>query len=291
MDIGLLLIATTRTGHLPTLARKAEQVGLDSLWIPDHPVIPVGFQTQSQYVDVLPEHYGRWLDPFVALTVVAASTTRLKLATGICLLPERHPLVTAKEVASLDQISGGRVILGVGAGWLREETAAMGAEFRTRWKRLRETVEAMRLLWKNGDAAYEGELVRFPRVRSEPKPVQPGGPPVVLGGQGRKTYARLARTYDGWCPIIDDPEQFAREAAELREVLVGAGRDPQAFIMTPFVDPRGGTLSTDFLKAYADAGAKRIVLFSQAMATEIADGAGADWIERAAGIVERARGL
>jgi probable F420-dependent oxidoreductase len=149
MDVGLLLIATTRTGHLPTLARRAEEVGFESLWIPDHPVIPVGFQTRSQYVSVLPEHYGRWLDPFVALTVAAAATTRLKLATGICLLPERHPLVTAKQIASLDQISGGRVILGVGAGWLREETEAMGADFTTRWKRLRETVEAMRLLMRD----------------------------------------------------------------------------------------------------------------------------------------------
>jgi probable F420-dependent oxidoreductase len=291
MDVGLLLVATTRTGHLPTLARRAEELGLESLWIPDHPVIPVGFQTRSQFVSVLPEHYGRWLDPFVALTVAAASTTRLKLATGICLFPERHPLITAKEIASLDQVSGGRVILGVGAGWLREETEAMGAEFRTRWKRLRETVEAMRALWKDGQAAYEGELVRFPLVRSEPKPVQPGGPPVILGGHGRKAYARLARTYDGWCPIIDEPEQCAREAAELREVLAEAGRDPAAFVMTPFVDPRGGTLTTDFLKAYADAGAKRIVLFSQQMSIEMADGGAADAIERTAGIVERARRL
>ena len=291
MNVGLLLIATTRTGHVPTLARRAEEVGFESLWIPDHPVIPVDFQTQSQYVSVLPEHYGRWLDPFVALAVAAEATTRLKLATGICLLAERHPLVTAKQVASLDQISAGRVILGVGAGWLREETEVMGTRFGMRWKRLRETVEAMRLLWKNGQAAYEGELVRFPLVRSEPKPVQPGGPPVILGGHGRKAYARLARTYDGWCPIIDEPEQFVREAAELREVLVAAGRDPKTFVMTPFVDPRGGTLTTDFLKAYADAGAERIVLFSQEMAIDIADGGGADWIERTAGIVERARAL
>ena len=116
MDIGLLLIATTRTGGLPALARRAEEVGFESLWIPDHPVIPVKITTPFPLASGMPEHYGRWVDPFVALTVAAAATTRLKLVTGICLLPERHPLLTAKVVASLDYYSGGRVTLGVGDG-------------------------------------------------------------------------------------------------------------------------------------------------------------------------------
>jgi probable F420-dependent oxidoreductase len=291
MDVGLLLIATAHTGDLPALARRAEEVGFESLWIPDHPVIPIKTTTPFPFASGLPEHYGRWVDPFVALTVAAAATTRLKLATGICLLPERQPLLTAKVVASLDYYSRGRVILGVGAGWLKEETEAMGTAFRSRWRRLRETVEALRVLWRESEATYEGELVRFPAVRCDPKPVQPGGPPILLGGHGPKVYPRLARTYDGWCPIIDDPSSFAREVAKLRTVLQGAGRDPAAFQLSPFVDPRGGSLSIDVLKAYRDAGASRVVLFSQAAAAEMADGQAAAWIERTAPIVERAKGL
>jgi probable F420-dependent oxidoreductase len=291
MDVGLLLIATNRTGDLPALARRVEEVGFDSLWIPDHPVIPTKITTPFPFASELPEHYGRWVDPFVALTVAATVTTRLKLVTGICLLPERHPLLTAKTIASLDHYSRGRVILGVGAGWLREETEAMGTDFGSRWRRLRETVEALRILWKEPAASYEGKLVRFPAVRCEPKPVHAGGPPVLLGGHGPKVYARLARTYDGWCPIIDDPADFAREATALRAVLREAGRDPAAFQLSPFVDPREGSLSLETLKAYRDAGATRIVLFSQAMAAEIADGQAASWIERTASIVERAKRL
>ena len=136
MDIGLILVATTQTGDLAALARRAEAVGFDSLWIPEHPVIPIGPLTPFPFAPALPEHYGRWVDPFVALTVAATATTRLKLVTGICLLPERDPLVTAKVVASLDYYSGGRVILGVGAGWLKEETEVMGTPFRVRWQRL-----------------------------------------------------------------------------------------------------------------------------------------------------------
>jgi probable F420-dependent oxidoreductase len=291
MDVGLLLIATAQTGDLPALARRAEEVGFESLWIPDHPVIPIKITTPFPLGAGLPEHYGRWVDPFVALTVAAAVTTRLKLATGICLLAERQPLLTAKVVASLDYYSRGRVILGVGAGWLREETEAMGTAFGSRWRRLRETVEALRVLWRESEASYEGELVRFPAVRCDPKPVQAGGPPILLGGHGPKMYPRLARTYDGWCPIIDDPGSFAREVAELRTVLQRAGRDPAAFQLSPFVDPRDGNLSLDVLKACRDAGASRVVLFSQAAAAEMADGQAAVWIERTAPIVERARGL
>src|SRR5882762_8458685 len=177
MDIGLLLIATPRTGDIAALARTAEEVGFESLWIPDHPVIPIEIHTPFPFASGLPEHYGRWVDPFIALTVAATATTRLKLATGICLLPERSALLTAKVIASLDHFSRGRVILGVGAGWLREETEAMGAAFGTRWRQLRETIEAMRLLWREPAPLYDGELVRFPAVRCDPKPVQAGGPP------------------------------------------------------------------------------------------------------------------
>src|SRR5262245_43921243 len=290
MDSGLLLITTLRTGDIAALARRAEAVGFESLWIPEHPVIPIESKTQPPIPGGrLPEHYGRWLDPFVALTVAACATTRLRLVTGICLLPEREPLMTAKVIASLDQVSKGRVVLGVGAGWLREETEAMGASFGTRWKRLRETVEALRVLWKEPAASYQGEIVRFPAVRCDPKPVQPGGPPVLLGGHGEKVFPRLARTFDGWCPLVESPETFAAEVKELHEVLRKGGRDVDRFQLSPFVDPESD-LSPAALAVYRRAGASRLVLFSQKMAAEIADGAALQWIERTSPIVERIRG-
>jgi probable F420-dependent oxidoreductase len=290
MDVGLLLIATTRTGDLAAIARRTEAVGFESLWIPEHPVIPIEISTRFPFAGALPEHYGRWLDPFIALTVAACATTRLRLVTGICLLPEREPLVTAKLVASLDQCSRGRVVLGVGAGWLREETEIMGTRFGTRWRRLRETVEALRALWTEAEARYDGDLVRFAAVRCEPKPVQPGGPAVLLGGHGEKVFARLARTFDGWCPIVESPDAFAAETGALRDVLRETGRDLKRFQLSPFVDPQSD-LSTAALAAYRGAGATRLVMFSQKAAAEIADGAALEWIERTAPVVERARNL
>lgn len=291
MNVGFVLIATTRTGDLAALARRAEAMGFDSLWIPEHPVIPAGPLTAFPFANALPEHYGRWTDPFIALTVAATATTRLKLVTSICLLPERETLVTAKVVASLDYYSGGRVILGVGAGWLKEETEIMGTPFRLRWQRLRETVEAMRVLWTQAEARYSGNLVQFPAVRCEPKPVQPGGPPILLGGHGPKALERVARSYDGWCPIIADARSFTEDATTLRRLTREAGRNPDTLQLVPLVDPQSEHLSLDALKAYRDVGVTRVVPFSQHIGSEVADGQAAAWLERLAPIVERAQSL
>ena len=225
MDVGVLVTATAESGDLSAVARRAEALGFASLWIPEHPVIPVGHTTPFPGAanGVLPEHYNRWADPFIALTVAAGVTNRIKLGTGICLLPERDPLMTAKVVASLDLYSNGRVILGIGGGWLREETELMGTSFRLRWRRLRETVEAMRLLWTQTEAGYDGELVQFPAVRCEPKPVQQNGPPVLLGAHGPKALERVARSYDGWFPLARSPETLGAEIAELRKLVKEAG--------------------------------------------------------------------
>lgn len=291
MQIGFVHIATVRSGEVGGVARRLEQAGFDSVWIPEHPIIPQAVATPYPFGGELPEHYGRWLDPFVALSVAAAATRSIKLATGICLLPERETLVTAKAIASLDRCSGGRVLIGMGAGWLREESEILGVDFGTRWRRLREMSEAMRILWREEKPSYEGRHVRFPPVRSEPKPLQAGGPPLLLGGHGEKALARVARSYDGWCPIAQGPERFAREAEELRERTREAGRDPDALLLCPYVDPEEGRLSEATLAAYRDAGATRVVLFSQQMVEEIADGGTDRWIERTAPVVERARSL
>jgi probable F420-dependent oxidoreductase len=289
MEIGVMLAATAQTGDIAEIAREVERLGYESLFIPEHPVIPIGFKTVPPGGGQLPEHYGRWMDPFVALSVAAAVTRRIKLGTGICLLPEREPLITAKTIATLDVVSGGRVVLGVGGGWLAEETEAMGTQFRLRWKRLRETVEALRILWTQPEPAYQGELVRFPAVRCDPKPVQKSGPPILLGAHGPKGRERVVRTFDGWCPVIGKPETFKRDVAELKKVASEHGRNPDTLQITAFVAPHQDGLSGDELKFLHDAGANRLVLFSQRDAIESANGKALEIIRRIAPTLERAQ--
>jgi len=293
MNVGVLVTATAQSGDLAEVARQVEALGFDSLWIPEHPVIPVNRKTPfiGAADGQLPDHYNRWADPFVALTVAAGVTKKIKLGTGICLLPERDPLITAKVVASLDLYSGGRVILGAGAGWLKEETEVMGTRFGLRWKRLRETVEAMRVLWTQTEASYQGELVRFPTVRCEPKPVQKPYPPVLLGALGPKALERVARTYDGWYPFVQSPEAFEKDMATLRKLITEAGRNPDTLQVTVIVDPRDGMLSVDELKRYRDAGASRVVVYSQKTRKEDAEGKALEVVKRSAPIVERAQNI
>lgn len=293
MDIGFLAAATAEAGDLAEIARQIEAHGYESFWVPEHPVIPTEMKTAFPFTpdNRLPDHYGRWGDPFVALAVAAAVTKRIKLATGICLLPEREPLITAKTIATLDLVAKGRVVLGVVAGWLREETEAMGANFGTRWRRTRETVEAMKLLWREGRGAYNGETIKFPSVRCEPRPVQKLGPPVLLGAHGPKAIERVARSYDGWMPLVQDPAQLKRDVAKLRELTVKHGRKSDSLEISPLVEPGPDGLSADVLRAFHDAGATRIVLLSQRSVQQTADGAALDLIRRFAPTVERARAI
>ncbi len=287
MDIGTLTTTTAESGDLAAVARRVEALGFDSLWIPEHPVIPMARTTPFPIGDgTLPDHYNRWADPFVALTVVATVTKQIKLGTGICLLPEREPLMTAKVIASLDLYSGGRVIIGAGAGWLKEETEVMGTRFGSRWKRMRETVEAMRVLWTQREASYEGELVRFPSVRCEPKPAQRPYPPVLLGAHGPKALERVARTYDGWFPLVHSIPAFERDMVTLRKLTQEAGRNPDTLQVTVIIDPDDGGPSLDDMKRLRDAGVNRIVLFSQKIGTEAADGQALSVLDRLAPKVE-----
>ena len=289
MDIGFITPITLRNGNVAELARTVESLGYDSFWIPEHPVIPLGPKTPYPFEGELPEHYGRWVDPFIALTLAAAATSRIKLGTGICLLPEREPLITAKVIASLDYFSNGRVILGVGAGWLKEETEAMGANFGNRWKHTREFAEALKLLWTSEDPSFAGDIIKFPRVRSEPKPVQKGGPPIILGAHGDKALARVARSYDGWMPIVNNVGEFKAAVASLRAQTREHRRDPDKLMISPMVNPVGLGLAE--LKAYRDAGAHRLLMFSQPLVEECADGKAFEHARRYAPIVEQARAL
>jgi probable F420-dependent oxidoreductase len=291
MEVGIMIAATAETGDIAAIAREVENLGFESFFIPEHPVIPVDFKTPVPGGGKLPEHYGRWLDPIVPLSMAAAVTRRVKLGTGICLLPEREPIITAKAIATLDVVSGGRVVLGVGGGWLREETEALGTRFGLRWKRLRETVEAMRKLWTEAEPSYQGELVSFPPVRCEPKPLQKPSPPILLGARGPKAHARVVATYDGWAPVAGPPAALKTEIAALHQLARERGRRPAEVPVTAFVAPGDDGIALEDLKLYRDAGANRLVLFSQRDAIRMANGRALEVVKRLAPTVERAQHL
>ncbi len=183
------------------LARAVEERNLDSLFFPEHTHIPASRATPFPGGGELPEMYWRSHDPFVALSACAAVTERIRLGTGICLVIERDPITLAKEVASLDVISNGRLILGIGAGWNREEMENHGANYQKRWQEVREKILAMREIWTKEEAEFHGEFVDFEPIWSYPKPLQTGGPPIWIGANSKWVFDRIADYADGWMPI------------------------------------------------------------------------------------------
>lgn len=226
MRIGLTIFLTDRSIGPGEMARAAEERGFDSLYVPEHTHIPVSRRTPAPTGDPeLPEQYRRTLDPFVALTAAAAATARLRVGTAICLVAQRDPIVTAKEVASLDHVSGGRFVFGVGYGWNREEMEDHGVDPATRRRRVREHVLAMQALWSEEPSGYRGEFVSFEPSWAWPKPVQRPWPPILIGGAGGPTLFRhVAEFADGWIPIGGSGLKTA--LPELRRVVEAAGRDP-----------------------------------------------------------------
>jgi probable F420-dependent oxidoreductase len=202
MHIGVEIFPTDQTIGVVELAREVEARGFESLWFPEHSHIPTSRATPwggKEGAPPLPEFYWRTHDPFVALGASAAVTTTLKLATGICLVAQRDPIHTAKEVASVDSISNGRFIFGIGYGWNKEEMAQHGTSYGDRRAILRENILAMRSLWTDDEASFSGEHVSIEPSWAWPKPVQRPGPPIVLGGDaGPRTAADIAEFCDGW---------------------------------------------------------------------------------------------
>ena len=206
-DFGVLMFPTDYAIAPHILASEAEARGFESIFFPEHTHIPTSRKTPWPGGAELPREYSHTHDPFIALTAAAAVTRTIKLATGICLITERDPIVMAKQVASLDLLSRGRVVLGIGAGWNVEEMANHGVAFATRWKVTRERVLAMRRIWSEEAAEFHGEFVDFEPIWSYPKPVQVGGPPVLLGASSRWSWQRIAQYCDGWMPIHQDPRR------------------------------------------------------------------------------------
>ena len=206
------------------LAKAVEERGLESLFFPEHTHIPTSRKTPFPGGTELPKEYWHTHDPFVALGAAAAVTKTLRLGTGVCLVIERDPITLAKEVASLDVISGGRVILGIGGGWNIEEMENHGTDPKKRWKRLRESVQAMRQIWTNEAAEFHGETVNFDPIWCYPKLIQAGGPPIMLGSNGKRFADRVANYCDGWFPINNPRVDVAANLKLLREAAARAGR-------------------------------------------------------------------
>jgi probable F420-dependent oxidoreductase len=256
MKYGVAMFPTDYAIQADALARELEARGFESLWLPEHTHIPTSRKSPWPGGADLPRDYWHTLDPFVALGAAAAVTKTLMLGTGICLVIERDPIILAKEVASLDFISGGRVLFGIGGGWNAEEMEDHGTPFGERWKILRERISAMKAIWTQEEAEYHGKYVDFDKLWSYPKPVQKPYPPILMGGSGPHARQRAAEFDGHWMPIIGrDPLDEAM--ADLRQRAEKAGRDPAAVSVSLFgVRPDEGKLA-----AWRDMGVARVVFF------------------------------
>jgi probable F420-dependent oxidoreductase len=266
MNVGISVPLPAYLVDVAFIAQKAEELGFESFWCAEHPFVPV--HTTSRFPGsadgIIPESYSHFIDPFVALGRASGVTKRVKLGTGIVLVPERHPLLLAKEVSTLDLFSGGRFLFGVGAGWLREETQIMGGDFDHRWTQVRESVLAMKELWTRPEAEFHGRYYDFPPVKSFPKPAQKPHPPVILGGFAANVLQRIVAWGDGWLPNRITPEKLRESRATLDRLAKDAGRDPSTITISVYGQPA----DRDLIKRLLDAGANRVIVRPPAVGTE-----------------------
>jgi probable F420-dependent oxidoreductase len=256
MRVGAFYFPTDYGINMAELARALEDRGFDSLFLPEHTHIPASRKSPFPGGGELPKRYSHTHDPFVALSFAAAATKKLKLGTGILLVPQHEPIVTAKAIASLDQLSGGRFILGIGGGWNVEEMENHGATYKTRFAQMREHVLAMKELWTKDEASYDGEFVKFDRVWSWPKPAQKPHPPVILGGETDHTLRRVVEYCDGWFPRPGRGVEIREQLARLNRMAAEKGRDPKTISTSVFRAPTDRAA----LDEYEEAGIDRAVL-------------------------------
>lgn len=255
MDLGLAIFATDESVSPAWLASRAEALGFESVFFPEHTHIPASRATPYPAGGELPREYGRLLDPFVAATSAAAATTTLRVGLGILLVPQHEPIACAKAVASLDHLSGGRLLFGVGAGWNEEEMRNHGVDPRTRFGLMREHVEAMQAIWRDDEASYQGRHVRFERIWSWPKPVQRPHPPILVGGNGPRVLDRVLAYGDHWMPnVVGGDDALLARIAELRTRAADAGREIGITVNAAPSRP-------ERLERYAQAGVDRCVFY------------------------------
>lgn len=261
MKLGLMFVNSgpfAKPELLAHLAKTAEQRGFESLWTVEHVVIPHNYQTPYPYSRDGKIPGGEEVaieDPLLPLAYAAAVTSRIRLATGILILPQRHPLYVAKEIATLDVLSRGRVILGIGSGWLKEEFDALGLDFHQRGARTDEAIAAMRVLWRESTSTFHGKHFDFREVKSFPKPAQTGGVPIHIGGHSPAAARRAGHTGDGFFPAIGDVEKLKELFAIMREAAQKAGRDPVKIELSS-----GGRPDLDTIKRLQDIGVSRVVV-------------------------------
>ena len=256
MKVGVFYFPTDYGIEAGELARALEERGFESLFLCEHTHIPVGRRTPFPGGGELPKRYIHTHDPFVALSFAAAATRKLRLGTGICLVAQRDPIVTAKCVASLDRLSGGRFVFGIGGGWNVDEMENHGTRYDTRFKVLRERVLAMKALWTEEQAAFHGDFVNFDPAWSYPKPAQRPHPPILLGGETDHTLKRVVSFCDGWFPRANASFSAKDMMGRLRRAAAEAGRDFASLQVTVFRAPAERAA----LASYAEAGIERALL-------------------------------
>ena len=255
MHFGVMMFVTDYSMSAPELAVAAEERGFESMWIPEHSHIPTSRETPFPGGGDLPKTYYDVMDPFIALGAAAAVTKTIRLATGICLVIQRDPLQTAKEVATLDQISGGRFIFGGGAGWNREEMADHGTDPKTRGRLMKERIEAMKVIWANEKAEYHGEFVDFDEMMTRPKPVQQPHPPIVVGGSFPHGAKRAIDLGDEWMPVGGRDADVVDIKSQFRQMAAEAGREPDSLGLSVY----GAPSDVDGNRRLADHGITRSV--------------------------------
>lgn len=256
MKVGLSFFFTSGTIGAAELAQAVEATGFDALFVADHTVMPTDPAITYRSHGPMPRVLTELADPLICLAVAAAVTKKIELGTGILLVAERHPLTMAKLVSTLDLYAQGRVVLGIGAGWCKAETEVYGVAFRDRWEVMRESVMAMKMLWRDGEGSYGGNFVRFPPLRCEPLPARRGGPPVLFGVPNSPDHLKMAaRFYDGWIANGASPRSIAQGRETLLRECDDIGRDPAEIRIVAM----GFDLTAETIKTYEKAGADMVV--------------------------------
>ena len=265
MNIGTSVPLPAYTIDPAFMAKKAEDLGFESIWYAEHAAVPV--HSDSPFPATggeIPWTYSHFTDPYIALARASGVTTKIKLGTGITLVPERNPLLLAKEIATLDRYSGGRFLFGIGTGWLKEETEMMGGDFEHRWTQTREAIEVMKELWTKEEAEYHGRYFDFPLVKSYPKPLQKPYPPIILGGMAKNVLRRVVAHADGWLPNRVTPADVEESRKKLDAMAAEAGRDPKSITISVY----GQLPEHVVVHSLLNAGADRVVVRPEHVETE-----------------------
>lgn len=265
MNVGLSVPLPAYTCDPAFMGAKAEELGFTSLWYAEHPAVPV--ESDSPFPSTggeIPWTYSHFTEPYIALARASAVTKTITLGTGITLVPQRHPLILAKEVAALDFHSGGRFVFGIGTGWLREEVEMFGGDFPRRWTQTREALDAMKAVWANDIGEFHGKYYDFPPVRVFPKPAQKPWPPIVIGGAAKNVLKRIVQHADGWLPNRVTPQELSAHRSELSRLAEAAGRAPESIKIHVY----GQEPDPELFKALIAAGADSVIARPKHVDTE-----------------------